>query len=204
MSATTVMLRIVGLGAVIAFYACALTPLPNLAAGWLSEPTTHTPAEAIVVLGADVRSDGALGDSSLRRTIVGLLLYNGGSAPLIVFMGSSRSGATSETIVRQDLAKQFGIAEASILGDGNAMTTREEARRVKALLGPRQVTNIVIVTDSLHGRRARRVFEHEGFQVGFASADSIARDTTVPEERLRLAGSSPNRRSPCWSTRRTG
>lgn len=187
MSAPSAILRAIGLGAVVAFFACALTPLPNVAAGWLSEPVSLVPAGAIVVLGADVRSDGALGDSSLRRAIVGVQQYHGGAAPLIVFMGSSRAGAVSETSVRQHLARQFGVPEASILGDGSALTTREEARRVKALLEPRQVTTILIVTDSLHGRRARYVFEREGFHVGFISADSVSRDTNVPEERLRLA-----------------
>ena len=169
--------------------ACSLTPFPNLAGRWLAEKTSIGPAGAIVVLGADLRSDGTLGDASLRRALVGLQQYQSGSAPLIVFLGSSRRKAVSEATMRERLAKQLGVPEIAIIGDANALTTREEARRARVLLEPRHVQTILLVTDSLHLRRARYVFEREGFQVGAVAADSISLDADAPEDRLKLARS---------------
>lgn len=180
-------LRGLGLTALLGFLLCALTSFPNHTARWLTGDVATTGAEAIVVLGADLRTDGSLGDSSLRRTLAGLEQYKKGAAPLILFLGSAREGVLTESVVRRRLAHQFGVPDAAILGDDGARTTREEAERARAVLGPRDVKSILVVSDSLHLRRARYVFEREGFQVSAVAADTIALDAGAPEERLKLA-----------------
>ncbi len=189
MSTALSALRALGLAALLGFLACALTPLPNRAAHWMAGDAAGITAGAIVVLGADAREDGTLGDVSLRRTVVGLQQHEAGAAPLIVFTGASRASAVSEAVLRQRLAVQFHVPAEAILVDDRPLTTHEEARAVRTLLEPRQVHAVLLVTDSLHARRARSVFEREGFRVGTAAADSVSLDSRNPEDRLRLARS---------------
>lgn len=186
MKTVLTLLRMLGLFVLLGFAACALTPLPNLAAGWLAGETTALAAGAIVVLGADARGDGTLGNSSLRRTVVALQQYRLGMAPIVVFTGASRASAVSEAMLRQQLARQLLVPADAIITDDRPQTTREEAQTVKTLLTPRGVRAIVLVTDSLHIRRAREAFEREGFEVGAVAADSIALGSSSPEDRLGL------------------
>lgn len=178
--------RTVGVLAGIGFAACALTPLPNIAAGLLAEANSPMAAGAVVVLGADIRPDGTLGDSSLRRTITGIQQYYSDPAQVLVFTGSGRSDGLSEARARLELAKELTVPEVALVIAEGAMTTREEALRVKAVLGPKGINDILIVTDSLHLRRARLAFERQGFRVGGIAADTVSLEAGTPEDRLKL------------------
>jgi uncharacterized SAM-binding protein YcdF (DUF218 family) len=179
------LLRGVGLVALVAFFAGAFTPLPVRLAALLRLPPEAGPAEAIVVLGADVLPDGSLTTHSLRRTIHALRLHRQGRAPLLVLLGvPARAGRPAESAARAELARELGIEPAAIL-TGSAWTTSEEAERAQALLAPRGIRRILLVTDGQHLARARRVFERAGFQVLVASADSGV-GATDPESRLGL------------------
>ena len=57
---------------------------------------------------------------------------------------------------------------------------------MKALLQPRGVRKILLVTNSLHMGRARGVFERAGFEVLVAVADNISNTADSPESRLSL------------------
>ncbi len=65
-------------------------------------------------------------------------------------------------------------------------TTREEAQRMAALLGPRGVRTILLVTDPQHLIRARRLFERAGFRVLAAVADDVGTTPQDAEGRLKL------------------
>jgi uncharacterized SAM-binding protein YcdF (DUF218 family) len=66
------------------------------------------------------------------------------------------------------------------------MTTREEAVRTKALLAPRQVRRILLVTDYQHMRRAQALFERAGFDVLPATTEEQSSVARGPEGRLEL------------------
>ena len=183
----TGMLRVAGAMAVLAVIVASMTPLPNIAARLLAEQQPLSGVGAIVVLGSDVRSDGTLGNGSLRRTMTGLEQLRSGVAPLILFLGYSSANGVSEATVRAQLARRLGVSEAAILTDASGKTTGEEAAVAWRLLQPRGIQTVLIVTDSRHTRRARRVFEQAGFTVGTLGADEISSETVEPEERLRLS-----------------
>jgi uncharacterized SAM-binding protein YcdF (DUF218 family) len=67
-----------------------------------------------------------------------------------------------------------------------ANTTREEALRIGAELRPRHARRILLVTDSMHMRRAQGLFEAAGFEVLPATADTISGRARAPEDRLEL------------------
>jgi uncharacterized SAM-binding protein YcdF (DUF218 family) len=179
-------LKLLGGIALLFFFSSVFTPLPNLLASWFAIPPRLGPAEAIVVLGAGgVSSDGALSNTSLRRALHGIILHRNGLAPLLVFSGSPRRKPKSEVEARAELAHELGVPSDAILTIFSH-TTREEATQAAALLHPRNIRKILLVTDSLHMSRAQRLFEQAGFEVLAASADDFSNAAESPEGRLEL------------------
>jgi uncharacterized SAM-binding protein YcdF (DUF218 family) len=144
----------------------AFTPLADVLSVAISVSTRLEPADAIVVLGAaGVRRDGTLSDSSLRRAMRGIDLYRRGLASTLVFTGPRNLSGYAEGEVRATLAVDLGVPRAAIVVDTTARTTQEEGQRVAALLAPRAMRRILLVSDAEGMRRAARVFERVGFDV---------------------------------------
>jgi uncharacterized SAM-binding protein YcdF (DUF218 family) len=156
-------LQLLGMAGVLLFVLCAYTPLPNLLSHRTEIPVE--PAEAIVVLADSVNAYGALSESSLRRTLHGILLYRQGFAPRLVFSGPANQQGIVEAEVRAAMARQLGIAPTAILTEIRGHTTREEAARLASLLQPMGVHTILLVTDPEHLVRAQPLFAHVGFTV---------------------------------------
>jgi uncharacterized SAM-binding protein YcdF (DUF218 family) len=180
-------LRLLGLGALLVFALSAFTPLPNVLAGWVSVPPELGPAQAIVVLaGGGVSPDGTLSNLSIRRAVHGIVLYQKGLAPLLVLSGAARDAPPTESGLRAELARTFGVPREAILTESSSHTTREEAARIRALLEPRAVRTILLVTDAQHMVRAKRLFERAGFAVSAAPANDVSQGVVDPGARLLL------------------
>ncbi|HKW95834.1 MAG TPA: YdcF family protein [Methylomirabilota bacterium] len=160
-------LQVLGAAAISAFLLVSFTPAANVLSFWTSRPVRDSRgAQAIVVLGAGGVTDaGALTDTALRGTMDAVALYQKGLAPVVVFSGSPRSRGWAESEVRADLAGACGVPRSAILTSGAAHTTYEEALQMRALLGPRGISKIVLIADPAGMIRARAVFEHAGFEV---------------------------------------
>lgn len=178
--------QLLGLVGVTLFFLSAFTSLPNLLSQRLAVAVRIQPADAIVVLGAGIGPSGQLGEDSLRRALEGMLLRRRQLAPLLVFSGPAPYGGASEAEVRAQLACELGISAEGILTEPHAWTTREEATRIGALLQPRHVRRILLVTNPRHMVRARTVFEHAGFEVFPAPADDGSGAARSPGGRLWL------------------
>lgn len=176
--------RLVGLGGVVLFLASAFTPLAHLLDVWLGASAELAPSDAIVVL-AHSASRGVLSESSATRASHGIALYQRGLAPLLVFSGGTTDAGPTEAAARAELARARGVPPHAILVETKARTTREEAESEKALLQPKGIRTILLVTDSLHLLRARPLFERAGFEVRSAPSDTFD-DPVTPEERLGL------------------
>jgi uncharacterized SAM-binding protein YcdF (DUF218 family) len=160
--------RILGALTVVGFIVAAFTPAPRIAARWLVVAPDVKPAGAIVVLGASGYRDGTLGDASLRRAVAGIRLYREGLAPRIVFLGMA-----GEAESRARLAVTFGVPREAIITESEEPTTRNEAHRMNVVLRQRLgVRDILLVTDVLHMRRARALFERAGLVVRPAPTDT--------------------------------
>jgi uncharacterized SAM-binding protein YcdF (DUF218 family) len=165
--------RVVGLAGVVVLALIAFTPLPNVVGGRLSTPPRLGRAGAIVVLGGPEAQHGA---------IHGIVLYRQGLAPVLVF-----SGSLLEVLPRELLARELGLPKEAVLSERAAMTTRQEATRVGALLRARGIQRILLVTDALSMRRARSVFERAGFDVLPAPSTSPGDSMGPPQDQLGFA-----------------
>jgi len=178
-------LRFIGLVCVGAFVLAAFTPLSNVLAAWTQVHADLQAADAIVVLAASVNAKGTLSATSLRRAVEGIVLYQKKLAPLVVFSGPANHADVVEAHVRTELASVLGIPAAAIITETTALTTREEATRLAALLQPRGIHRILLVTDTTHMPRSLRLFAHQGFIVHPVPVDELAQARS-PESRLRL------------------
>jgi uncharacterized SAM-binding protein YcdF (DUF218 family) len=182
-------LRLLGVITTIVFLIVALTPVSNILGKYFTPVSQNQPADAIVVLAAGVMRGGSLEDESLRRTLAGIALHRQGLAPILVVSGKGRPDEPeiTEAEQRSKLAQQMGIAAETILKEETANTTREEAVRISRLLMHRGLRKILLVTESLHLRRAKQVFESAGLEVFPAASDDYAIGATSPAARLWLA-----------------
>lgn len=102
-----------------------------------------------------------------------------GPAEAIVVLGVS-----GEAEARARLAASLGVPRAAILTEGRQPTTRAEASQMGVVLRRLGVRRLLLVTDVLHMRRARALFERAGLAVRAVPTDTWVLDATVPEKRL--------------------
>jgi uncharacterized SAM-binding protein YcdF (DUF218 family) len=180
------LIQILGGTAVVVFFLGSFTPLPNALHRWAGIPPQLQPAAAIVVLGGGMDAPGVLSNSSLRRMIHGIMLFHRGLAPLLAISGpANRRDGRDEAEVRAEMARLFGVSPAAMVTETSALTTREEAARMAALLQPMGVSTVLLVTSYEHMARSRLLFEKVGFTVQPASVYELS-DAQKPETRLRL------------------
>lgn len=117
------------------------------------------PADAIVVLGALV------GPNLEARVRHGAELYHRGFAPYLVCAGGYKNEPMSAAAVARRRAIQLGVPpERIIIADG-AMTTREEARAVRALANEMGWKSVIVVSHPFHLFRASLLFQRAGLRV---------------------------------------
>ena len=183
--------RGLGVLTVAGFLITAMTPLSNVVGRRIAVASHQLqPADAIVVLGAGVMGNGTLDSDSLRRVIAGIQLYKKGLAPIVVLSGSGMGPGTheeTEAQMRTGLAESMGVPPAAIIKEETANTTFEESIHISAALHARGAGHILLVTDSLHMRRAMRVFAHAGLDVQPAVSADYPAALTSPQGRLWLA-----------------
>lgn len=151
-------------------------------------------AQAIVVLGGGRDRAAEFGGIDVpnywtaSRLRYGAWLYRQTGIPLAVSGGIVRpSEKESEAAVMARSLQQDFIVNVR-WQEGRSRTTWENAQYSRELLQPEGVNKIVLVTQSLHMRRARMIFEHFGFEVVPAPID-FGRDATMQPWLLQLAPS---------------
>ena len=182
-------IRGLGIFTTVAFLLTAATPVSNIFGQRLAISETLQPSDAIVVLGAGLIHTGVLREESLRRAVRGIELYKQGLAPLLVVLGPARRDEPniSEAEVRSRLAQSLGIPTDAILKLESTTTTRDESIQTANLLRQRNVRSIILVTESLHMRRAQLTFERAGLEVRAAISSDYPKAINLPAPRLWLA-----------------
>jgi uncharacterized SAM-binding protein YcdF (DUF218 family) len=177
------------LGALVTslFLLSAFTPAVNLLAYWRAPGRVLGPADAIVVLGeGGVTESGRLSRPSLQRITEAIELYRRGLAPILVVSGSPSAWTRTETAARAEIARASGVDPAAVLSIGPARTTREEAQAARAMLEPRGIRRIILVTDAASMPRSAGAFEKAGFTVTPSYGEPVLRWGGGPGARLRL------------------
>lgn len=135
----------------------------------VTDTTPLPPLRALVVLSggmtAGSRGEGVLSEDSLARTVCGARLAKRLNPEVVVVTGGHVNPSTEATAAERmrDLMVLMGIPSDRILVEGRAMTTVGNARESRALLEPRGLMRIGLVTEALHMPRSVGIFRAAGF-----------------------------------------
>lgn len=127
------------------------------------------PLRALVVLSGGLfsgsRGEGVLSEDSMVRTVCGARLALRLAPEVVVVTGGSINPSTRASAAQRmrDLMVVMGVPAERILVEGRAETTVGNARESRALLAPRGITRIGLVTEALHMPRSVGIFRAEGF-----------------------------------------
>ncbi len=133
--------------------------------------TVRRPADAIVVLGAQVHIGGRPSAALRGRVQRGVALYQHGYAPRILMTGGVGESGIAEAVVMQALAVGMGVPEAAVGLEPQATRTVESAENVGALARAAGWESVIVVSDPFHLRRSALLFATEGLAVQTAGTD---------------------------------
>ena len=131
--------------------------------------------DTIVVLGGGIEAEGAYGrwgdlNHASDRLVSAAELWHAKKAPKIVVSGGSTQGPVSEASRMADLLQRMGVPATAIRLEEKSLNTEGNAREVAALVDTGS-PHILLVTSSLHMRRAAALFSAQGFRVTAAPTD---------------------------------
>ncbi|HEX3861400.1 MAG TPA: YdcF family protein [Stellaceae bacterium] len=159
----------------LCLYACATpalsTWLLRQVEGPISPPPDFHAAQAIIVLGGDVRyGDNAgipdvLGPLSLERVAYAAQAYRELHLPVIVSGGNTRNDQhqSEAALMKAALETDFGVPVRWV--ENRSRTTWENAAFLAPLLHRENLTNVILVSQAWHLPRAVWTFERIGLTV---------------------------------------
>lgn len=194
------------LGALVTIWlAVAFTPLSARVADGLVRRDPLQKADAVVILGSRLQSDGEPTVDAHDRLVHGGELLAAGWAPRLVVTEMPPPAASHAALARSTLAR-LGLA-AEVLSVGPVRRTRDEAVAVAVLYRERRWDRLLVVTSPLHSRRAAASLEQAGVSVLSSPALETQFDLENldrPHERLRAFASALHERLGLWYYERQG
>jgi uncharacterized SAM-binding protein YcdF (DUF218 family) len=133
---------------VAALLAIRFLVLPALP-GWLAARDAPRPSDLVIALG---------GDSSGSREAGAARLWQAGQAHLVLCSGRDLLWQTNEADAMAAHVQSLGVPPGRILRSRAGASTIEEAVRILPLAQARGLRSVLLVTSSLHSRRARLLF----------------------------------------------
>ena len=132
---------------------------------WAASRRNDAPtSEAIVVLGA-AQYNGRPSPVLEARLQHALSLFRAGQAPLIVVTGGRQVGDRfTESTTGYNWLRRHGVADAAILKEVKGRNTYESLAAVARFLKPRQVHDVILVSDATHSLRLRGVASQVGLE----------------------------------------
>jgi uncharacterized SAM-binding protein YcdF (DUF218 family)/lysophospholipase L1-like esterase len=155
-------------GALLVFggaYAINETNLADRLVSPLLLDDSSASADAIVVLGGGVIGDCVPNVNSLRRAIAAARLYRERRAPIMVITGGAASEGCPVADSIMNIAAEMGVPDERMIAERRSQSTYENAALSAPVLRAQGAARVLLVTDRLHMRRAKGVFEHFGFAV---------------------------------------
>lgn len=148
---------------------------------WVSLPSNYQladyrQAQAIVILGGGVRpsselfADNAIAAIPLERMRYGAYLHQQTGLPILVTGGSPEKRQPEADVMAAELQHFFHTPVKWVENRSN--TTAENAQYSAAILNAEQINKIVLVTNEWHLKRAKWLFEQQGFEVMTAGTGS--------------------------------
>lgn len=150
------------------------TPLADAMVAPLQVADTWGSGDAIVILGAGVVGDCEPNLYGIQRVLAGTRQFKAGRAGLVVITGGPAEARCAVADAMAALARETGVPGDRILVERDSTSTHENATFTARLLAGRDLRRVILVTDSLHMRRARAVFLAEGLEVETTSVPVYA------------------------------
>ncbi|PLV55734.1 YdcF family protein [Thermotoga sp. SG1] len=125
----------------------------------ITVPAEFPQSSAIVILGGGVerntKTGDSLSDSTMRRILTGFQVYRKYKLPIVV-TGGSLSSLKPEAMIMKEYLISLGVPEKNILVEDRSRNTYENALFTRKLIGD---VPVLLVTDSIHMRRALHTFK---------------------------------------------
>ena len=147
-----------------------ITAIEDLTAGQTEDPEEQQ-ADAVLVLGAQVKPDGSLSKMLKERLDTGIEVYKAGLTDRMIMSGDHGSKDYDEVNAMKEYAIEQGVPSECIFMDHAGFSTYESMYRAKEIFG---VKNVIVVTQKYHLYRA--VFDAQ--ELGM-EAQGVACDTAV-------------------------
>lgn len=125
-------------------------------------PAGEGPADAIVVLGAQVLPGGVPSGSLRARAEAAAELWHAGAAPRIVTTGAHHLQPPGEAVVARDLLLARGVPADAIAIEEKSRNTKGNLLFARGILPP-EVLRVWIVTEPFHMARALAIARAVGF-----------------------------------------
>ncbi|PQV65102.1 DUF218 domain-containing protein [Abditibacterium utsteinense] len=142
-------------------------------------------ADAIIVFGARVNSNGQASPILRARTRHAFELWKRGLAPLIVCTGGVGDFPPAEALVSRQLLQSWGVPSNAILVDDKSVSTCENARNAAALLP--HGARVIAVSEAFHLWRCRRECARFSL-VAFPSPETAGWNALRPQSRCFYLG----------------
>ena len=126
-------------------------------------PWNDPKGDILIVLGADVQSDGTLGPESYWRAVYAARAWREGGIQKVVVSGGASNGYSIAAPIRDFLVCQ-GVPAPAIATENRATSTRENALYVRDLLSGAPGRKVLLTSD-YHMFRAARCFRKVGMDV---------------------------------------
>ena len=140
------------------------------------------PADAAVVLGAKVYSDGKPCAALIDRLDTAVELFRSGLVGHLIMSGAEDPNGWSEPAVMRDYAIERGVPSSRIILDELGVNTRASALGVGEIQRSRGFQRLLAVTQYFHCARVKLIFDRVGtscFTVPTCSAAAGAAESTV-------------------------
>ena len=121
-------------------------------------------ADAVVVLGARVYSDGRLSPALYDRMNTAIELQKKGLAPLLIVSGGF-DGRNNETDAMRDFAIRNGVPSSNVMRDPNGVNTRASAKHTIQIFKERNIRRVLVVSHFFHLPRIKMAYERRGWNV---------------------------------------
>lgn len=142
---------------------------------WISTSGSRDDAEtadAALLLGANLMTDGRPGPSLVGRAERAAQLYRDRLVPMVVVTGGVAQAGRTEGEVARDLLVAAGVPPEAILVERRARNTEENFACVAAMLEGRPTRKVLLVTEPWHMPRAMYQGERYGLELLQAPASS--------------------------------
>ena len=138
------------------------------------------PADAVVVFGSRVYSDGRPSDALADRMRTAVELVQGGWAPILIVSGGPGDGPFHETEAMRAFAEASGVPPGAIREDRSGWSTQDAVEATVALMREEGLERLLAVSHAYHLPRVELCYHWAGVDAATVPARESYRLTAMP------------------------